>query len=99
MEARMSGRCSTAKALRLVLVCLLPFVFCLVPCLGQQVHRNGFEGRDVGWVRASADAPFDEVAHQLTDQGAHDGQRAEYLALKAGQGSYIYYQYPCGRAP
>src|SRR5437016_5748622 len=70
----------------------------LLPCFGQQVHRNGFEGRTTSWVRAGADAPFEEIAHAVTDQGAHEGQRAEYLHIKAGQGSHVYYQYPCGRA-
>jgi hypothetical protein len=88
-----------AKGLAIVLACGLCCAAGLVPCLGQQVHRNGFEGRNPAWTRASADAPFDETVHQITDQGAHDGQRAEYLQIKAGQGSYIYYQYPTGRAP
>jgi len=84
---------------KLLLACAVPCAIGLLPCFGQQVHRNGFEGRNPSWVRASADAPFDENVHQMTDQGAHDGQRAEYLQIKAGQGTYIYYQYPFGRAP
>jgi hypothetical protein len=87
-----------AIVVKLVLAAVLPATLCLVPCFGQQVHRNGFEGRNPSWARGSADAPFDELVHQMTDQGAHDGQRAEYLQIKAGQGSYIFYQYPCGRA-
>jgi hypothetical protein len=83
----------------LLLVCLVAAPFALLPCFAQQVHRNGFEGRNPAWTRSSADAPVDETVHIMTDQGAHDGQRAEYLAINAGQGSYVYYQYPCGRAP
>jgi len=88
-----------AICLKLFLACAVPCAVCLLQCFGQQVHRNGFEGRNPSWVRASADAPFDENIHQMTDQGAHDGQRAEYLLIKAGQGTYIFYQYSCGRAP
>src|SRR5947209_20066457 len=88
-----------ATCLKLLLACALPCAVCLLPCLGQQIHRNGFEGRNPSWVRANADAPFDETIHQMTDQVAHDGQRAEYLQIKAGQGTYLYYQYPVGRAP
>jgi hypothetical protein len=100
MEKGMNHRRPVVLGLKLVLVCLLPSAFCLLPsALGQQVHRNGFEGRNPSWVRASADAPFDETAHVMTDQGAHDGQRAEYLEIKGGQGTYVYYQYACGRAP
>jgi hypothetical protein len=87
-----------AIALQWFLMCALPGAVCWLPCFGQQVHRNGFEGRNPSWVRASADAPLDVIGHQMTDQGPHDGQRAEYLQIKAGQGSYIFYQYACGRA-
>jgi len=66
--------------------------------LGQQVHRNGFESTKTLWVKAGADATYDEVGHSSSDQGAHDGQRAEYLQINANQGSYIHYQYPVGKA-
>jgi hypothetical protein len=99
MRDRVVTRRAVTLGLTLLLACALPAGVGLLPCLGQQVHRNGFEGRNPLWLRAGADAPFDETAHQITDQGAHDGQRAEYLAIKAGQGTYVYYQYPCGRAP
>jgi hypothetical protein len=99
MKDRGVSRRAIPLGVRLLLAYALPAAFGLLPCLGQQVHRNGFEGRNPSWVRGGADAPFDEVAHVLTDQGAHDGQRAEYLAIKAGQGTYVHYQYPCGRAP
>lgn len=67
--------------------------------LGQQVHRNGFESPKTIWVKAGADAAYDEAGHASSDQGAHDGQRAEYLQVNAKQGNFIHYQYPVGKAP
>lgn len=64
----------------------------------QQVHRNGFEALKTAWVKSAADVPYQEVAHTISDQGAHDGQRSEYLRLEAKQGTHIYYQYSTGRA-
>lgn len=67
--------------------------------LGQQVHRNGFEAPKILWSKAGADAVFDETAHASTDQGAHEGQRSEYLQINAKEGTFIHYQYPVGKAP
>ncbi len=67
--------------------------------LGQQVHRNGFESPKIQWTKAGADAPYDEIAHASSDQGAHDGQRSEYLQVNAKEGSHIHYLYPVGKAP
>ncbi len=64
----------------------------------QQVHRNGFESLRIGWVKSAADAPYQELAHTLSEQGAHDGQRCEYLKLDAKPGTHIYYQYSVGKA-
>jgi len=65
----------------------------------QQVHRHGFETGKTAWQKSGFDAPHDVVAHNATDQGAHDGQRSEYLQLNAKLGNFIYYQYPVGKAP
>jgi hypothetical protein len=65
---------------------------------GQQVHRNGFEGRSTAWVKGAADAGYRENKHLITDLVAHGGQKSEYLQLTAEQGSYIHYQYPTRRA-
>jgi hypothetical protein len=74
------------------------FVFAgLVPA--QQVHRNGFEGREVVWVKGATDALFSETLHDRTDQTAHAGQSSEHLQVTAEKGSFIYYEYPAGRAP
>lgn len=66
---------------------------------GQQVHRNGFEGQELQWVKGTADAAFRETAHAVTDLHAHGGQRSEYIALTAEQGSFIYYFYSINKAP
>jgi hypothetical protein len=65
----------------------------------QQVHRNGFETGKTAWQKSGFDAPHDVIAHNATDQGAHDGQRSEYLQLNSKLGNFIYYQYPVGKAP
>src|SRR5262245_51986324 len=64
----------------------------------QQVHRNGFESLRTSWVKSGADAAYTETTHAVSDQGAHDGQRSEYLRFDAKAGTYIYYQYSTGRA-
>jgi len=65
----------------------------------QQIHRNGFEGRDLGWIKGAADAPFRQIVHDLTDTFAHTGQYSEHVQITAEQGTYLYYYYPIGRAP
>jgi hypothetical protein len=63
------------------------------------VHRNGFEGKNTSWIKGSADVSFQEIAHLMSDQAPHDGQRCEYLKITSDQGTYIFYQYPISRAP
>jgi hypothetical protein len=94
----MQGR-RIATGVKLLLAGLVSAACALLPGFAQQVHRNGFEGRNPAWTRASADATVDETVHIMSDQGAHDGQRSEYLAINAGPGTFVYYQYACGRAP
>lgn len=69
------------------------------PAAGQHIHRNAFEANKTFWTPGPADAPNEVVTHVSTDQGAHNGQRSEYLQLKAQPGSFLYYQYPIGKAP
>jgi hypothetical protein len=66
---------------------------------GQQVHRNGFEAREVAWVKGPTDTVYRELAHDMTDATAHHGQLSEHLQLVAEQGSSIQYLYAVGRAP
>lgn len=65
----------------------------------QQVHRNGFESQKTTWVKSTADAQFIETAHAISDEGAHDGQRSEFIQLHAKPGNFIYYQYGVGKGP
>jgi hypothetical protein len=65
----------------------------------QQVHRNGFETRELSWVKGATDASFRELAHDLTDRTAHTGQSSEHIELNAEHGSFIYYTYAHPRAP
>ena len=69
------------------LALLAPAALGLLPCFAQQMHRNRFESDATSWLKGSADAAYSEVAHQMSDKGAHDGQRSEYLQINAGQGT------------
>jgi hypothetical protein len=66
---------------------------------GQQIHRNGFEGRQPVWIKGSADANFHEILHETTDLIARTGQGCEHLKIDAEQGSFVYYLYPTQPAP
>src|SRR4051812_8662287 len=78
---------------------LLAWSLAATPTQAQQTHRNGFETDKLFWTKSIADAAHEVVLHTSTDQGAHTGQRSEYLQLKVQNGTYLYYQYPLGKAP
>ncbi len=67
----------------------------------QQVHRNGFENDRTCWVRSNSDVAYEELAHAITSDKAHDGQKSEHIQILAKPGgtpsSYIYYQYGIGK--
>jgi hypothetical protein len=69
-----------------------------VTVAGQQIHRNGFETMKVGWFKGGFDAPYEEKAHAISDQVAHEGRHSEYLQLDVKAGTYIHYAYPTGKA-
>jgi hypothetical protein len=73
----------------------------------QQIHQQGFEGRETLWLPAGKDADYQELDHRLTDarltqqadERVHSGQRAEFIHISARAGSFIHYSYPLGKAP
>jgi hypothetical protein len=65
----------------------------------QQILQYGFEARGPVWVQGGWDAPYKEVAHRLTDEHAHGGQRSEHIRTQAEKGTHIYYTFPVSRAP
>jgi hypothetical protein len=71
----------------------------LHPVRGQQILQYGFEGRSPVWVQGGADAAFKELAHRLTDETAHGGQRCEHIQIQAEKGTHVHYTYDIGRAP
>jgi hypothetical protein len=75
----------------------------VAPLSGQQFFQYGFESRDPIWMHpiAGADIDFKVLAHKLTDEAAHSGQRSEMIRLQVaeGRGSFIYFTYEPGKAP
>jgi hypothetical protein len=76
-------------------------VACLSLAQGQQIHRNRFETRDTAWIKGTADAPFQELAHEISEASPHTGQSCEHIQIATELGSYnsIYYYYPTNKAP
>ncbi len=87
-------------ALRSQLLALVaaPLVF-TGAAMGQQIYRYPFETRDPAFIKGTADAPFQEYAHDVTDATSHGGQFSEHLQIACQQGNNIYYYFPTSRAP
>jgi hypothetical protein len=66
---------------------------------GQQIHRNGFETRETAWLKGTADTPFNELVHDVTDSMYRSGQYSEHLQITSQQGNSITYYYPTAKAP
>lgn len=66
---------------------------------GQQIHRDAFEATEPVWVKGPTDAKVREIAHQVSEEHAHGGQRSEFIHVEAETGSFIHYIYDIGQAP
>lgn len=60
--------------------------------------QQSFESRSTLFQAGAADAPFQELQHDLSAATAHTGQKSEHIRIQAEQGTYVYYAYPVGRA-
>jgi hypothetical protein len=88
--------CRTAAALLLSAATSLSFLHL---AQSQQIHRSGFETRDLQWTRGAAEIPFRELIHDITDSTAHTGQNSEHLQVNCEQAGNVYYYYPTAKAP
>lgn len=75
------------------------FVLSPKPLFGQQILQFGFEGRSTSWKAGSSDAAFKVLAHRLTEESAHSGQRCEFVSVSIEKGSFIHYSLDLPKAP
>jgi hypothetical protein len=88
-----------------VLALLFGSLLALQLAQAQQIHRNGFETMKLGWIKGGFDAPYEEKAHDITDQVAHAGRYSEHLRfdakprpLASDSPPFIHYAYATGKA-
>lgn len=68
-----------------------------------EIHRNGFEGRQTGWIRGEDNVRAEEKAHALSSDYAHLGSTSEFIQLIVPEGkndtNFANYYYPTQPAP
>jgi hypothetical protein len=68
-----------------------------------QIHRNGFEGRQIYWLRGEDNVRAEEKEHKLSSDYAHLGSSSEFIQLVCPEGkndpNYATYYYPTQPAP
>lgn len=69
----------------------------------QQIHRNGFEGRQTGWLRGEDNVRAEQKAHALSSDYAHLGSTSEFIQVVCPEGkndpNFARYYYPTQPAP
>src|SRR5262249_57039689 len=53
----------------------------------QQIHRDPFETSEPAWVKGPTDAKVREIAHRITEEHAHGGQRSELIHAESETGA------------
>lgn len=100
---RPGKRGNRAKQGILVLLAGGLIVLAMLPAQAQQIHRNGFEGRQTSWLRGEDNVRAEEKAHTLTSDYAHLGSTSEFIQLNCPQGkndtNFANYYYPTQPAP
>jgi hypothetical protein len=69
----------------------------------QEIHRNGFEGRQTSWLRGEDNVRAEEKAHNLSSDFVHLGSSSEFIQLVCPEGknetNFATYYYPTQPAP
>ncbi len=82
---------------------LLGSLIALWPAQGQQIHRNGFAGRHVTWLRGENNINAQELVHDLTEELAHSLPSSERIRLEVPRHTLelpvVEYYYPTQPAP
>lgn len=73
------------------------------PALGQDIHRDGFAGREPAWRRGPNTVRGQELLHRITDQAAHNGPTCEHFRVATpvahADPAHMLYVYPTPPAP
>lgn len=69
---------------------------------GQQIHRNGFDGKQPMWTKGAGNVAAKETSHSITDATAHRGSTSEQIILDIEQGkelnNFVHYTYQVPQA-
>src|SRR3954468_841591 len=76
------------RMLRRILATALPVMLgaaliAVGPVRADDLHRNGFSGRDPFWVKGDANIHFEEKAHKISDEKARNATTSEYIKVEA----------------
>ncbi|HYW80053.1 MAG TPA: hypothetical protein VE890_10780, partial [Thermoguttaceae bacterium] len=63
---------------------------------GQTAWYEGFESENPTWQVAGADAQYRIERQKRVEDEAHTGRGSESIALRGGQGTYVYLQHEVG---
>jgi hypothetical protein len=97
-------QCGNLANLRRGMLGILVILMTGLPLLfAQQIQKNGFSGKQTGWLRGEDNVRAEERAHELTDQSAHSLPTSERIMLTVPPGkneeNFIYYYFPTQPAP
>jgi hypothetical protein len=87
------------RSLRWFLAGLFVAALGVVELRGQQILQYGFEARGPVWKTGSTDAVYKVLAHELTSETYHTGQRCEHIRLQVEKGTFIHYTFDLPKAP
>ena len=94
------GKQGSSAKRRLPILVLGGFIglIVLIPANAQQqIHRNGFEGKQTSWLRGEDNVRAEEKTHSLSSEYARSGTNSEFIQLicpdaknEANQATYYY---------
>ena len=89
-------------AMKIILAVTLAIFAAAGEVRGQRIWREGFEGAEPSWRRASSDASYKIDRHERVRGSAqgdsHGGFSSEWIRFSARSGSYVHFDHDIGKA-
>jgi len=94
---------SRRLVLAVVAIVALAVGFAVVPVQAEQIHRNGFNGKNTVLVRSDANVKVDEAEHDISTVSFRSQPSSEHIKFTAeaatGDAAFIHYYYETPPAP